>query len=133
MGFAFWRKIAACATFMLALCAGPLHGAGFIITDLGTLNGSPTSLARRSTLRGSWPAIPRIAATTTSPRSSRTVPSRAWTLGGTNSYGYGINDAGDVVGASATDPNNVGSQHAFLWDHSTQLMTSMGTLGGWRI
>jgi probable HAF family extracellular repeat protein len=34
------------------------------------------------------------------------------TLGGTQSYGFGINDHGDVVGVSETAD---GEWHAFLW------------------
>src|SRR5215207_10175943 len=48
------------------------------------------------------------------------------TLGGTNSYAYGINDSGQVVGYS--DTANSGP-HAFLYD-STNGMKDLGTLGG---
>jgi len=47
------------------------------------------------------------------------------TLGGLNSYAYGINDSGQVVGASETGPVYT---HAFLY--SAETMTDLGTLGG---
>jgi len=56
------------------------------------------------------------------------------TLGGRHSYGYGINDDGDVTGwsdvtgdsASMTDDDSV--SHAFVYDGNS--MQSIGTLGG---
>ena len=48
------------------------------------------------------------------------------TLGGTNSYAFGNNCNGQVVGTSATAG---GSFDAFLWD-STHGMQDLGTLGG---
>ena len=55
------------------------------------------------------------------------------TLGGTNSYGYGINAAGQVTGASDTTGDS--ATHAFLWKPSTPNGTSgtmhdLGSLGG---
>jgi len=51
------------------------------------------------------------------------------TLGGSYSYGYGINNAGWVAGAAATADQTGGlSQTGFLW-HDGQ-MTNLGTLGG---
>ena len=51
------------------------------------------------------------------------------TLGGTYSYAYGINDAGEVSGGAAT-PNQTGglSETAFLWYNGQ--ITDLGTLGG---
>jgi len=46
------------------------------------------------------------------------------TLGGSSCYPYAINDAGQVVGISAT----TNGSHAFLYDGKT--MTDIGTLGG---
>ena len=48
------------------------------------------------------------------------------TLGGTNSYAFGINDSGQVVGDSYITGN--AASHAFLYSGST--MTDLGTLGG---
>src|SRR5947199_10434111 len=48
------------------------------------------------------------------------------TLGGTHSYGYAINDNGQVVGYSRLPGDT--SYHAFLWSGGS--MTDMGTLGG---
>src|SRR3954469_17253816 len=52
------------------------------------------------------------------------------TLGGTYSYAYGLNNAGQVAGGSAT-PNQTGglSQTAFLWTKHTGIQ-DLGTLGG---
>ena len=51
------------------------------------------------------------------------------TLGGTYSYGYGINAAGEVAGGAATRFQTGGvSQTAFLWYQGN--MTNLGTLGG---
>ena len=47
------------------------------------------------------------------------------TLGGDSSWGYGINDSGQVVGAAL---NGAGKLRAFLWNGTT--MRGLGTLGG---
>lgn len=47
------------------------------------------------------------------------------TLGGNNSWGRGINNAGQIVGESTTTDRNT---HAFLWENG--VMTDLGTLGG---
>ena len=47
------------------------------------------------------------------------------TLGGTQSFAYGINNSGQVVGYSDTSSGN---QHAFLY--SGGVMQDLGTLGG---
>jgi probable HAF family extracellular repeat protein len=48
------------------------------------------------------------------------------TLGGTSSYGYGINASGQVTGYSDTTGN--AATHAFLYSNGT--MHDLGTLGG---
>jgi probable HAF family extracellular repeat protein len=48
------------------------------------------------------------------------------TLGGTKSEGFGINDAGQVVGRSSLAGD--AATHAFLYDHGA--LTDLGTLGG---
>jgi probable HAF family extracellular repeat protein len=48
------------------------------------------------------------------------------TLGGTNSYGYGINNSGQVTGYSLTPS---GAFHAFVYSAATG-MQDIGTLGG---
>src|SRR2546421_15427 len=48
------------------------------------------------------------------------------TLGGSASYAYGMNAAGQVVGNSLTAGND--SQHAFRWTGG--VMQDLGTLGG---
>ena len=51
------------------------------------------------------------------------------TLGGTDSDGTAINDAGQVTGTSTlTGDFTTQTQHAFLWDGAT--MRDLGTLGG---
>ena len=52
------------------------------------------------------------------------------TLGGYNSWGRDINNDGDIVGESDTDPDVTGGHNtrAFLW--SSGAMTDLGTLGG---
>src|ERR1700693_5203290 len=50
-------------------------------------------------------------------------------LGGTYSYGYGINNAGVVSGGAATQAQTDGvSQTAFLWDRAHSF--NLGTLDG---
>jgi probable HAF family extracellular repeat protein len=50
------------------------------------------------------------------------------TLGtGTNSYGFGINNAGWVAGSSNLVPN--GPQHSFIW-YGSHTLKDIGTLGG---
>jgi probable HAF family extracellular repeat protein len=50
------------------------------------------------------------------------------TLGGKDSFAYGINDRGQIVGVSSTAS---GELHAFLWQHGT--MADLGTGGAYGI
>src|SRR2546421_611995 len=53
------------------------------------------------------------------------------TLGGTNSFGYAVNDAGQVAGTSSTAVG--GPTHAFRYDGTPGaggVMRDLGTLGG---
>jgi probable HAF family extracellular repeat protein len=50
------------------------------------------------------------------------------TLGGTNSYGYGINASGQVTGGATTA---AGTLHVFVTDPTTFAMTDLGTLTGY--
>ena len=49
------------------------------------------------------------------------------TLGGDESWAWGINALGQVVGWSEIEPGS-DVHHAFLWEKS--MMTDLGTLGG---
>src|ERR671930_852533 len=49
------------------------------------------------------------------------------TLGGSTSYGYAVNDSGQVVGYSYTAGD--AEYHAFSWTHAGG-MVDLGTLGG---
>jgi probable HAF family extracellular repeat protein len=50
------------------------------------------------------------------------------TLGGKDSFAYGINNGGQIVGVSSTAD---GEQHAFLWQHGT--MADLGAGGAYEI
>jgi probable HAF family extracellular repeat protein len=64
------------------------------------------------------------------PNDARYVVTDLGTLGGTYSYGYGINNAGIVSGGAATSSQtNFVAQTAFLWYGGPKLI-SLGTLGG---
>ncbi len=100
------------------------------ITDLGTLPDGLTSSASAVNDAG------QIAGTAAlPPDQGQAVHACLWqdgtiidlgTLGGTNSRGYGINNAGQVVGEADV---GVGyGSHAFLWQDGS--MTDLGTLEG---
>ena len=68
------------------------------------------------------------ATTTTLPVPPGLVPIDLGTLGGRYSAATGINDAGQLVGWSETDPASA-VRHAFVWDPENG-MVDLGTLGG---
>ena len=74
---------------------------------------------RHQRLRTSKTFVPR--------RPQQQDSNRIGTLGGNNSYANGINDAGQVVGYSATAG---GVQHAFITGPNGMGMRDLGTLGG---
>ncbi len=67
-----------------------------------------------------------VALTATAHAQSAWVPTDLGTLGGSNSFAYGTNDAGQVVGVSSMAN---GDNHAFLWTAAGG-MVDLGTLGG---
>jgi probable HAF family extracellular repeat protein len=89
------------------------------ITFLGVLSAGPgLSNAQEAT----W-------AQEQTPESSHYIVTDLGTLGGTYSYGYGINNAGVVSGGAATQAQTDGvSQTAFLWHRGH--FFNLGTLGG---
>jgi probable HAF family extracellular repeat protein len=133
-----------CIIVLLALAQPVANAAGaasYTITDLGTLGGTESfgsglnaggQVAGASYTTGGaayhsflWkPATPNGASGT---------KTDLGTLGGTNSYGYGLNATGQVTGAADTTGDS--ATHAFLWNPSTPNGTSgtmydLGTLGG---
>jgi probable HAF family extracellular repeat protein len=89
------------------------------ITLLGALSAGPTLC------NGQEPA----GAQGQTPEPSHYTVTDLGTLGGSYSYGYGINDAGVVSGGAATQAQTDGiSQTAFLWDRGHFL--NLETLGG---
>ncbi|KXK38599.1 MAG: hypothetical protein UZ16_OP3001000680 [Candidatus Hinthialibacteria bacterium OLB16] len=84
--------------------------------SMAATSGKPLALAA-ACLWSAPPAVP--------PSTSSYTISDLGTLGGPTTKGYGINEDGQVVGAS-----QIGSyMHAFLWDDGT--MTNLGALGAY--
>ena len=117
------------------------NGASGTKTDLGTLGGTHSfgnglnasgQVAGESFTTGDAATHAFLWKPTTPGGASGTMHDLL-TLGGTNSYGYGINAAGQVTGAS--DRTGDTRTHAFLWKPSTPNGTSgtmhnLGSLGG---
>jgi probable HAF family extracellular repeat protein len=117
------------------------NGASGTMTDLGTLGGTESfgnglnasgQVAGESSTTGDAATHAFLWKPTTPGGASGTMYNLG-TLGGTNSYGYGINAAGQVTGASDTAGDT--ASQAFLWKPTTPNGTSgtmydLGSLGG---
>jgi probable HAF family extracellular repeat protein len=117
------------------------NGASGTKTDLGTLGGTDSfgnglnaggQVAGESDTTGDAATHAFLWKPTTPGGASGTMHDLL-TLGGTNSYGYGINATGQVTGAS--DRTGDSRTHAFLWKPSVPNGTSgtmynLGSLGG---
>src|SRR3972149_6488358 len=117
------------------------NGASGTTTDLGTLGGTHSfgnglnasgQVAGESFTTGDAATHPFLWKPTTPGGATGTMHDLL-TLGGTNSYGYGINAAGQVTGAS--DRTGDSRTHAFLWKPSmlngtSGTMVNLGSLGG---
>ena len=97
----------------------------YVITDLGLVTaaaGGPISNGFGQSV-GFMPVEGGIHAVTYGPASL----SDLGTLGGSNSYAFAINSAGQIAGQSDTAN---GETHAFLYSYADGGMTDLGTLGG---
>jgi probable HAF family extracellular repeat protein len=117
------------------------NGASGTKTDLGTLGGTQSfgnglnasgQVTGESYTTGDAATHAFMWKSTTPGGTSGTMYNLG-TLGGTNSYGYGINVSGQVTGASDTTGDS--ATHAILWKPTTSNGTSgtmydLGTLGG---
>jgi probable HAF family extracellular repeat protein len=114
---------------------------GGAMTDLGTLGGTQSfgnglnasgQVAGESFTAGDA-ATHAFLWKPTTPGGASGAMYNLGTLGGTNSYGYGVNTTGQVTGAS--DRTGDSKTHTFLWKPSTPNGTSgamfnLGSLGG---
>jgi uncharacterized repeat protein (TIGR01451 family) len=97
----------------------------YAITDLGPVTaaagGPPSNVSGQSV--GFMPVVGGIHAVMYGPISLTDLG----TLGGSNSYAFAINSAGQIAGQSDTAN---GETHAFLYSYADGGMTDVGTLGG---
>jgi probable HAF family extracellular repeat protein len=116
---------------LLGLCAAATCSAQtYTVTDLGSLGGA--SFAHAVNAKGQ---VAGASETSISPPFYRraffwdpdTGIQDLGTLGGNDSFGLGINDYGQVVGASTT---GTGETHAFLWTPGNSQLQDLGTLAG---
>ncbi len=117
------------------------HAASYTITDLGTLGGTESfgsglnasgQVAGASYTTGGA-AYHTFLWTPTTPNGASGTMTDLATLGGTDSFGNGLNASGQVAGESSTTGD--AADHAFLWKPTTPggasgTMHDLGTLGG---
>src|SRR6476659_3615711 len=116
-------------------------GASGAMTDLGTLGGTQSfgnGLNASGQVAGESFTTDDAASRAflwkpTTPGGASGTMYNLGTLGGTNSYGYGINTSGEVIGAS--DKTGDSKTHTFLWkpappNGTSGTMYHLGSLGG---
>ena len=128
------------SAFALSVAAAS-RAASYTVTDLGTLGGTESfgnGVNASGQVTGESSTTGDVAERAflwkpTAPGGASGTMYNLGTLGGTNSYGYGINAAGQVTGASDTTGDS--ATHAILWKPSAPNGTSgtmhdLGSLGG---